>query len=179
MFATQRDTERFEAKFIPEPMSGCWLWLGATRLTGLAYGAFYLKGRREQAHRVSFAIYKCEGDMSALSGRLVLHSCDLPACVNPDHLDIGTQAENIQQAYRRGRLKKGALHHTNARPETRAAGHRHGNARLTVEQVRAILACQLPNNQIAKLVGVHRSVIGEIKRRKSWANIDAPEAKAA
>ena len=157
--------ERLEKFYIPEPMSGCWIWIGA--LSGFGYGSFFYDGKREQAHRVSYAMAK-RITVFSLRGLLLLHSCDNPACINPDHVEIGTQLQNIRQAAARGRLARGPKHGTYTKPESRVRGAKNGNAVLTQKQVDAIRACHLPNNQIALLVGVSRSRIGAIKRGKSW-----------
>lgn len=164
MRKTRPVLERFEEKFMPEPNSGCWLWIACQQGDGKAYGCFYLNGKREQAHRVSVMLYRGV----KLGPALVLHKCDNPACVNPGHLKIGTQSENIFQAVARGR-------HRYSSPVV--SGAHNGNSKLTQSQVDAIRACPLPGNQIAKLVGVHPSCISLIKRGLSWrANIDAKEA---
>ena len=89
--------QRFESLWMPEPNSGCWLWLGTD--SGEGYGSFFYEGRPQLAHRVSWQIHR--GD---LNGLWVLHHCDTRGCVNPDHLYLGTVKENSRDAIARNRI---------------------------------------------------------------------------
>lgn len=87
----------FESRYVPEPNSGCWLWLGSLSTTG--YGRMTISRRQVQAHRFSYETHK--GTIPA--GAEVMHKCDNPACVNPDHLTLGTHQENMRDMYRKNR----------------------------------------------------------------------------
>lgn len=93
--------ERFMAFVIPEPNSGCLLWLGADG--GDGYGRFYFDGKVRAAHIVSYTLFKGE----VPSGLIVMHSCDLGFCVNPDHLNAGTYQDNMDDCVRKGRNTSG------------------------------------------------------------------------
>lgn len=84
------------------PESGCWLWLGGWDNDG--YGKINKNGKTvAYAHRFFYQIHKGE----IPDGKLVLHKCDSPACCNPDHLFLGTHADNALDKCRKGRLRNG------------------------------------------------------------------------
>lgn len=87
---------RFERKWTPEPNTGCWLWLHGTQKFG--YGFFKHAGE-VNAHRVAWLLYR--GQIPPKMH--VLHHCDVPQCVNPEHLFLGTQADNMKDCARKGR----------------------------------------------------------------------------
>lgn len=148
--------DRFHDKISPEPNSGCWLWTGAVKELG--YGVIG-RGTRQQgtvkAHRAAYELYK--GEISA--GKIVCHKCDNPACVNPDHLFLGTLADNMRDCVKKGR---------NFIPDNR--GERASWAKLTYDAVSHIRTKSLPGTQFAKMYGVSKSAIYEIWRGKNWAN---------
>jgi HNH endonuclease len=87
-------------KFVePEPNSGCWLWSGAQNRRG--YGAISIaRSRMREAHRIMWQLeYGRIPD-----GMHVLHRCDVPPCVNPGHLWLGTRRDNMQDASKKGRI---------------------------------------------------------------------------
>lgn len=77
---------------------GCWLWAGSKR-SEMGYGSFVVRGRSFAAHRVSWEL--THGPIPP--GLKVLHKCDVPACVNPDHLFLGTDKDNHQDKAAKGR----------------------------------------------------------------------------
>jgi hypothetical protein len=101
--------ERIENNSIPVTETGCWIWLGATKgNTDITqYGNMTIgssiDGSRKTiaAHRASYIAYN--GDIP--NGLWVLHQCDIPCCVNPDHLSLGTRQDNVDDREAKGRNK--------------------------------------------------------------------------
>lgn len=96
---TAKTIKRFHEKVYPEPNSGCWLWGG--NVTDRGYGRVYLNNKSIKAHRVSVEIHR---NITLKKEDVICHKCNNTYCVNPDHLYIGTQSENMEQAYREGRM---------------------------------------------------------------------------
>lgn len=145
--------DQFWAQVDRRGPSECWHWLGSK--TRLGYGRPMFNGQRRMAHR--WALEFETGDNG--QGRVALHSCDNPRCVNPAHLRWGTQLENIQDRVSRGRNGS-------------ATGEGNGSAKLTVAQVRAIRADARPSRAVAAEYGVSQVTICAIKRRTIWSHID-------
>lgn len=93
--------ERFNAKWQPHPRRGCWMWTGA-RSQGI-YGSLTVNDRTVQAHRVSWEL----NNGLIPENAHVLHRCDTPACVNPDHLFLGTHTDNMRDRKAKGRARNG------------------------------------------------------------------------
>ena len=93
--------DRLNKFHIKDHDSGCWNWIGKKDKRG--YGRCSFEGRKQFAHRISHKVFK--GPIP--DGLYILHSCDNPACINPDHLRIGTQAENMNDAVVRRRMPIG------------------------------------------------------------------------
>jgi len=89
--------KRLERNIFHEPMSGCWLWAG--RFNKAGYGTINVDAKARPAHRILYELYK--GKIP--NGLIICHHCDMPACVNPDHLYAGTYKDNSEDMIRRGR----------------------------------------------------------------------------
>jgi hypothetical protein len=92
------DIVEFLDKSIPEPNTGCYIWTRSVSVSGLPYGRCWRIGET-LAHRVSWKLHF--GDIP--KDFKVLHKCDQPACVNPKHLFLGTQSDNMYDAFAKGR----------------------------------------------------------------------------
>lgn len=148
--------DRFDENVMPEPNSGCWLWVG--HLTAAGYGKIgggKAVAKAVFAHRYSFE--RVNGPIPA--GMHVCHRCDVRMCVNPDHLWLGTCADNHADRDRKGRQARGVSN---------------SNAKFTEEDVRSIrLAHQLGEKPYAlsRRWGVSPSTIHNIVDRKTWKHV--------
>lgn len=155
MRALRRNTDpetRFELSHIPEPNSGCWLWVGSTNIHG--YGKILVRKKQLGAHRYSWMLHN--GDIP--KGLCVLHRCDNPTCVNPDHLFLGTRKENMMDMVNKGR-------------NVPTRGESSGMAKLTEDQVLSIRNDSRPYNQIMIDFDISHGTISSIKSRKTWRHI--------
>jgi HNH endonuclease len=142
----------FRAHYTIAP-SGCWEWTAAKLKTG--YGALHDDmGTIVRAHRFAYQLLK--GPITR--GRFVLHSCDNRLCVNPDHLRLGTQTDNMQEASERNRIPQGERHH---------------QAKLTESQVLEIrsLARTMKQKDIAKQFHISRAIVCQIISRQIWKHL--------
>ncbi len=127
--------------------------LGYGRLTRLKSG----KRRNLLAHRYVYAV-AAGVRIEDLDGQVVRHKCDNRRCVNPDHLQLGTQADNVLDMDKRGR-------------SNRAGGEKHGMAKLTAAQVLEIRAAAATQKELAKRYGVCQDTICSIINRYTWRNL--------
>jgi len=144
--------ERFEGKFIPEPNSGCYLW--ESTIEGDGYGQIRKNNRYTMAHRVSWELH----NGAIPEGLCVLHRCDTPSCVNPDHLFLGTPTDNARDRDEKGR----------GNPRK---GEDHGSAKLTEEDVRAMRASLQSCGKLAFIFDTAKSNVSAIKRRDTWKHL--------
>jgi len=142
--------DRFWNDISPEPNSGCWLWSGPVDDCG--YGRFRVGRQKVRVHRLSYEMH-CE---AIPAGMVVRHKCDVPACVNPDHLAVGTPYDNVQDKVTRQR---------------QARGERLPSVKLSEDAVRAIRAMSGTQREIAALFGVSHRTVGNIKRGIDWRHV--------
>lgn len=168
----------FYEKVECDPNSGCHLWFGATRDKG--YGITSFAGKSITTHRLAVILSGRE----IPTGLHVLHKCDTPACVNPEHLFVGTNLDNIDDYWRKRGLKpdlrrsRDFIWLSGKRPYTKsgrprkpnAPDSRHGTNRvLTIDQVREIRASEARGVDLAKDYGVATGTISKIRSGQLWA----------
>lgn len=157
MVAQQRATnlrEYFNARVDRSSADGCWPWTGTLNVTG--YGNGHCNSKRFLSHRLGFEL--ANGPIP--DGMEVCHRCDNPRCVRPDHLFLGTHAENMADMSKKGRS---------------ARGERNGIAKLTANaarEIRRLVSMGEMKIEIAKRFGVGESVVRSIAKRKRWAHVE-------
>lgn len=123
---------------------GCWIWPGPFDRNG------YPKHGARYAHRIV---------AGAKKGDVVRHECDTPSCVNPAHLKVGTQAENIADAVAKGRIRHGERHY---RAILSAAD---------VASIRGRISMGHSATEIAREYGVCPSAISRLKTKRTWRHV--------
>lgn len=156
----RKKLERFRKRFqsrIAKQANGCWLWTGSVQRYGKLL--FEWEGVKiQQAHRAAW--FLAHGKLPKLN---VLHSCDNPPCVNPDHLFEGTQADNMDDAKSKGRMRG-------------QKGEKNRHAKLTAEQVLEVRAAAISFKRgdftaTAKRLGISLNSLRDILQRKHWVHI--------
>lgn len=134
----------FDSYYTVEPNTGCWLWFGARNSDG--YGHLNVGGRLKKAHRISFEKhYRPLAD-----GEHVLHSCDVPECVNPEHLRAGSHADNMRDRRGRGKLNLAKLD------------------QATADQIRVARRDGSSVKQLALKFGITESNLYKLLRGETW-----------
>lgn len=133
----------------------CWIWRGGGK--GNGYGSFVVGGKTWPAHRAAYLLFNGQHP----GANDVCHRCDNRPCVNPDHLFLGTRADNMADCKAKGRTARGS-----------ALGDRRGEngpaAKLDWPTVRAIRASFAPSKELAQIYGVGSDNINRIRRHDTW-----------
>ncbi len=148
----QKIFDRLLDKVIPEPNSGCWLWVGVWDSSG--YGHMKISRKTLSVHRLSWEFH----NGPAPRGLCVLHKCDTPCCVNPTHLFLGTNKDNTQDCIKKNRRAS-------------YAGENNGRAKLSnaqVETIRLLLSFGHSYKSIAERFGISESNVYHIKAGERW-----------
>ena len=151
--------DRFWIKvFVPQDTNKCWIWIGSKDKSG--YGRLNVKNTPQLAHRISWQIHK-----GIIDAKMVCrHICDNPSCVNPNHLKLGTQRENVIDC--KDRKRQGDKGSTN--------GQDHYCAKFTNNEVRLIRMCYESGKsarEIAQVISVKTETVTAIVKRKTYKRI--------
>lgn len=148
--------DRFWQKVNRAGPDECWEWTGSFNVQ--SYGHLLANGRRTKATHVSWFLY--HGEWPNDLGLYVLHKCDNPPCVNPEHLFLGTNADNARDRSEKGRS---------------ATGTDHAHAKLTESDVKAMrrmyAAGGISQAKIGALYGVTPAMVHRIVSRTAWKHI--------
>lgn len=152
-FKNQKDSDRFWSRVDKGGDGGCWLWTGSKFKSG--YGQIGPRRKDRLAHRVSFA-----NERGAIPGGMsVLHKCDVRACVNPDHMFIGTQSDNMRDKTQKGRQLNGVDMHQTKLDD------------FDILFIRSWLRLGYTQESIAAAFCVTRENVHYIGARKTWKHV--------
>ena len=174
----QRFWSKTKLALMPRPgmPTPCLEWTASRRDAG-KYGQFGIDGKSYSTHRIAWEIEN--GKIP--DGLCVLHRCDNPICVRPDHLFVGTNSDNSADMVAKGRQNTphGPRHGTHTHPESHARGSEHPNAKLnetTVVRIFALRSSGRTQQAIADEFGVSQSLIHRVLFGKRWAHVHTESA---
>lgn len=175
IYARKEFTEYFWNKVNKKEPNECWLWTGSKYVNG--YGTIRREGKVVSAHRTSYDLHHPITKPIHEIELCVCHKCDNPACVNPNHLFLGTRSDNMKDCVNKERHAK--VHGPSpfkGKPAEKLFGENHGSARLTETIVKEIREKYATGNYTYKQLLVEFGLkseghLGEILKRKIWSRI--------
>ncbi len=148
----------------------CWIWKGSV-WNNNGYGRLSISNKSVGAHRISYSIFI--GDIP--KGMFVCHKCDNPLCVNPDHLFLGTPADNSNDMVIKNRQAKGLRSGRYTHPEATIRGEKHYANKLTEKQVIEIRKIydsgKLNTKELGRKFNVNSKTIWWIGKRLRWKHV--------
>lgn len=137
----------------------CWNWTAGKTKEG--YGRFQVKGKTQKAHRISYELYHKK---TIPDGLIILHACDNPSCVRPEHLSTGTVKDNVDDMFAKNRANK-------------AKGSNHGSSKITERDV-LIIRKMADEGAVQKTIGqtfgIGQQQVSNILTGKKWKHLNAP-----
>jgi hypothetical protein len=145
-------SDRIFESSMPVTECGCWIWMRPIHKKGYAYAS--LKGKMTRVNRLSWEVHN--GPIT--EGLHVLHKCDTPLCVNPDHLFLGTNTDNVRDKWEKDR-------------EVVLRGADHPRSKLNPHMVRLIRSSPLSCKELGRRLGVNSGTVSSVRSGKTWSHV--------
>jgi hypothetical protein len=137
---------------------GCWECI-SNRLDNYGYPGFKLDGRMIKIHRFMYCVFNNIQDIDEINKKIIRHKCDNRLCSNPNHLEIGTHKQNMEDMRNSGSLK----------------GEKNPCSKLTELDILYIRNSEMGLSYLSEMYGVNRNTIRRIKKRQLWGHVEDPE----
>lgn len=142
------------------PSTKCWEWQGARDRDG--YGHMGYKNKIYLVHRLAYMYYHNISE-SNIKNKVVMHACDNPSCVNPNHLNLGTPKDNVHDCIKKGR-------------RVQSKGESNGNSKLTeyqVKKIKELYQLGISQEELARMFNVSRRSIYNIRNNITWNHVSS------
>jgi hypothetical protein len=164
LYPTELQLSRMSERIDKTTPNGCWVWGGDKNRAG--YGTITIFAKRAHSKRLgrvfTHRVMWTETHGEIPSGMCVLHRCDNPPCCNPNHLFLGTYADNSNDKVRKNRQARGTQ-----LPQSRLT-------EATVKEILVAYAAGIPAATLARRFNVHHETVGYVLRGKTWAHVIGP-----